>query len=91
MRGEFRATPRINTDGAITLDVTVKDLPTPAPRTLRASELTVYELTGPQASSGKRLFFFLRPTTDGKSGGGSPIVIRLRAVFEMGQSATVTL
>jgi len=87
-RGEFRLTPRINTDGTITLDVAFGDLPAPAPRTLRAGELTVYELTGAQAGSGERLFFFLRPTISG--GGGLPIISSIPIILDTGQPVTVT-
>lgn len=88
-RGEFRLTPRINADGTITLDVAFGVLPAPAPRTLRAGELTVYELTGAQAGSGRRLFFFLRPTISG-DGGGPPIISSIPMILDMGQSVTVT-
>ena len=67
-RGEFRVTPRITAEGTITLAVASGVLPAPAPRTVRAGELTVYEVTGSRAALGERLFLFLRPTILGVSG-----------------------
>ena len=82
-RGEFRVTPRINADGTLTLRVAFGSLPALTDRTLRGGEWAVYEMTGPQVASGERLFFFLRPTILGESGGRPDIT-------GDGQSVTVT-
>lgn len=77
-RVEFRLTPRINADGTLTLRAAFGELAVPTDRTLRDGEMTVYEVTGPQAASGERLFFFLAPTILGdratNSADGGPSV-----------------
>ena len=71
-RVEFRLTPRINADGTLTLGAAFGGLSVPTDRTLRNGEMTVYKVTDPQAASGERLFFFLRPTIIGESRDNAP-------------------
>lgn len=85
-RCEVRLTPRINADGTLTLGLTATPAATPsavqimATRTLRGSELVVYDVTGVIEKHGERLFFFLRPTiladgSDADTDGGASITV----------------
>jgi len=67
----FRLTPRINADGTITLGLEFATtaplaMRSSTPRTLRAGELVVYDVTGPSQTVGQRLFLFLLPTIMGE-------------------------